>query len=234
MEAALKKLGAEEQQEMANVNELITAAKEYDEQNAEGSLADYLAQVTLMSDVDQLNDSGGAVTLMTLHTAKGLEFPVVVIMGLEEGCLPHSRARESESEMEEERRLCFVGITRAQQRLLLTKSALRTVRGMRGPTVPSPFLRELPREALELIEHRGGDYFSRARGSGGFDRDEDQSQEHHATRFRNGQMVRHPTFGIGRISEITETGLKTRVEVQFKSAGRKILILEHAHLEPVG
>ena len=127
-EALLKKESstAEEKGEAAteNVNQLITAAKEYDSENPEGSLTEYLANVSLVSDADHLKDSGGAVTLMTLHAAKGLEFPAVAIVGWEEGCLPHARARGNLSELEEERRLAFVGITRAQEHLLLTKGGV--------------------------------------------------------------------------------------------------------------
>src|SRR5438874_2469263 len=118
---------------LANVNELISSAAEYDKENSEGqtgSLDDYLAIVSLVSDADHMKGAGGAVTLMTLHAAKGLEFPVVAMIGLEDGILPHSRARDNLNELEEERRLCFVGITRAQRRLLLSKAQYRTVRGL--------------------------------------------------------------------------------------------------------
>jgi DNA helicase-2/ATP-dependent DNA helicase PcrA len=98
------------------------------------------------------------VTLMTLHAAKGLEFPVVAIIGLEEGCLPHARARGNPNELEEERRLAFVGITRAQERILLTKAAYRTLRGLRERTVTSPFLNELPRESLDIVDRTSLDY----------------------------------------------------------------------------
>jgi DNA helicase-2/ATP-dependent DNA helicase PcrA len=226
LEAALKKLGAEEQQEMANVNELITSAAEYDTQNPEGSLEDYLAQVSLVSDVDKLKDVGGAVTLMTLHAAKGLEFPVVAIIGLEEGCLPHARARESPEQMEEERRLCFVGITRAQQRLILTRSANRTLRGLRERTVPSPFLSELPKDQLEVLD--------RTRLGGWDDDAHDDDRAEMQFAFRKGQLVKHPTFGQGRVLEVSEVSTQTRVVVQFNRVGRKTLIAEYARLEPVG
>src|SRR5581483_418824 len=146
MEAMLQKLDPEEEEQVANVNELISSAAEYDAENPEGSLDDYLARVSLVSDVDHMKDTGGAVTLMTLHAAKGLEFPVVAIIGLEEGCLPHARARGNLNELEEERRLCFVGITRAQERLILTKAAYRTLRGLRERTITSPFLGEMPQD----------------------------------------------------------------------------------------
>src|SRR5438477_7381188 len=131
----LKKLDPDAENEVPNVNELISSATEYDTEHPEGSLQDYLAQVSLVSDADHLKDTGGAVTLMTLHAAKGLEFPAVAMIGLEEGVLPHSRARGNLNELEEERRLCFVGITRAEQHLILTKAAYRTTRGLRERSV---------------------------------------------------------------------------------------------------
>jgi len=152
LEAMLKKLDPKGENEIPNVNELISSAAEYEREHPEGSVADYLLEVSLVSDADRLEGTGGAVTLMTLHAAKGLEFPVVAIIGLEEGCLPHSRARSEPKEMEEERRLCFVGITRAQEHLILSNAAWRTMRGKREPTVPSPFLDEMPRELLEVTD----------------------------------------------------------------------------------
>jgi DNA helicase-2/ATP-dependent DNA helicase PcrA len=231
LEAALKKVGGEEQAEIYNVNELITSAAEYDAQNPEGSLTDYLAQVSLVSDVDHLKGSGGAVTLMTLHAAKGLEFRVVAIIGLEEGCLPHARARGNLSELEEERRLCFVGITRAQQHLILTKAAYRTIRGLRERTVTSPFLNEMPPEDLEVTDRTGV-----ASGSAAamLRRQASQEQDRLSSEFRRGQLVRHPTFGIGRIAEISDMGQQTRAVIEFNQVGRKTLILQYARLEPVG
>ncbi|HWP41446.1 MAG TPA: UvrD-helicase domain-containing protein [Tepidisphaeraceae bacterium] len=231
LEAALKKAGGEEQQELYNVNELITAAAEYDAHNPQGSLDDYLAQVSLVSDVDHLNDSGGAVTLMTLHAAKGLEFPVVAMIGLEEGCLPHARARGNPTEMEEERRLCFVGITRAQKQLILTRAVYRTLRGLRERTVASPFLAEMPRDSLQVIDRAGSEHAGRRGQEFGRTGAEQTSLP---DRFRRGQLVRHPTFGVGRIAEISDMGQQTRAVVEFNGAGRKTLILQYARLEPVG
>jgi DNA helicase-2/ATP-dependent DNA helicase PcrA len=94
--------------------------------------------------------------MMTLHAAKGLEFPVVAMIGLEEGCLPHSRSRDDPTQLEEERRLCFVGITRAQERLMLSNAAWRTIRGRNEPTIPSVFLGEMPADMLEIIDRKGG------------------------------------------------------------------------------
>jgi len=215
---------------LENVNELISAAAEFDKENPEGSLEDYLAQVSLVSDADHLKGAGGAVTLMTLHAAKGLEFPVVVIIGLEEGCLPHSRARESRTELEEERRLCFVGITRAEERLIMTRAAYRTMRGLRERTVSSPFLSEMPKESMEIID-RTDLSFGRDRG---VDREDEERASRFSSQFKQGQLVRHPSFGIGRIVEVSAMGTQTRVIVNFNQAGRKTLVLEYARLEAVG
>src|SRR4029079_17583977 len=150
--------------------ELITSAHEYDAGNPEASLNDYLAQISLVSDIDHLKDAGGAVTLMTLHAAKGLEFPVVAMIGLEEGILPHSRSRGNLNELEEERRLAFVGITRAQEHLILSKAQYRTIRGLRERTVTSPFLSEMPQDALRITDRTGLDTLG--------DRDEDREFAH--------------------------------------------------------
>jgi DNA helicase-2/ATP-dependent DNA helicase PcrA len=227
LEGALAKAGGEEQEQIANVNELINSAAEYDEANPEGSLDDYLSAISLVSDIDHLKGAGGAVTLMTLHAAKGLEFPVVAIIGMEEGILPHSRARGSTTELEEERRLCFVGITRAQKRLILSKAAYRSMRGIRERTITSPFLTEIPAEAVEVIDRTGIEGIDSAGGESGY-------PDMTAGQFRRGQMVRHPTFGLGRIEQIGEGGQHTRAIVEFKRVGRKTLILEYANLEMVG
>jgi DNA helicase-2/ATP-dependent DNA helicase PcrA len=150
---------------------------------------------------------------------------------MEEGILPHSRARDSTDEQEEERRLCFVGITRAQERLLLTKAAYRTIRGMRERTITSPFLNEMPEEFLRVTDRTllstlgdRGDESSASR----------EQAKGLAARFRKGQAVRHPTFGIGRIVEVSDIGQHTRAIVDFNAAGRKTLVLQYARLEPVG
>ena len=216
-----------------NISSLITSAAEYDAGNPESSLIEYLNMVSLVSDADHMKGTSGAVTMMTLHAAKGLEFPVVAMIGLEEGVLPHARARSSVTEMEEERRLCFVGITRAEKILLLSKANYRTIRGLRERTVTSPFLREMPDDMIDVI-----DVSDEARDSdddaGVTIRrriDEDSAK---VVRFRKGQLVRHPMFGLGRILEISSNGSQTRGKVKFNTAGEKVLIFEAARLELVG
>lgn len=215
---------------LGNVNELISSAAEYDHDNAEGSLDEYLSMVSLVSDADHMKGAGGTVTLMTLHAAKGLEFPVVAMIALEEGVLPHARARGNLKELEEERRLAFVGITRAQQHLILSKAAYRTIRGLRERTVTSPFLSEMPESALEVTDRTGLSNLG--------EREEyrerlETESDRLAAQFRKGQMVRHPQFGVGRIEELSNMGQHTRAVVEFSGRGRKTLILQYARLEVV-
>ncbi|MGB7342781.1 MAG: UvrD-helicase domain-containing protein [Pirellulaceae bacterium] len=151
----LEKTAVEQQDSnpMANVDELVTAAVEFDRQHPDdGSLEAFLEQVALVSDMDAFEDSNDRVTLMTLHAAKGLEFPRVYVIGVEDDLLPHARSKETEAQFEEERRLLFVGITRAMQWLQLSCCKRRTVRGDMRPVIPSPFLNELPMNELRRVE----------------------------------------------------------------------------------
>lgn len=146
---------------LANVDELISAAVEFDRQHPDdGSLEAFLEQVALVADSDAFDGSQERVTLMTLHAAKGLEFPHVFIIGVEDDMLPHKRSKESEAELEEERRLLFVGITRAKQWLQLSCCKRRAMRGDVRPVIPSPFLNELPLEEMKRVEtSREQDWF---------------------------------------------------------------------------
>ncbi len=154
----LEKTAAEQQDDepMANVDELITAAVEFDRCHPEdGSLELFLEQVALVADTDAFDESSERVTLMTLHAAKGLEFPAVFIVGVEDDLLPHARSKDQESSFEEERRLLFVGITRAEQKLQLSCCKSRVVRGDMRPVIPSPFLNELPLDEIRQVETSG-------------------------------------------------------------------------------
>jgi DNA helicase-2/ATP-dependent DNA helicase PcrA len=144
----------QDQDRLGNLRELLTAAREFDERNpGEGHLEEFLENVCLVSDTDAFEESLDRVTLMTLHSAKGLEFPVVFITGLEDGLIPHERSRHNDDELEEERRLLFVGITRACEELHLSRAYYRDFQGARRMTVPSPFLLELPREEMDVDEN---------------------------------------------------------------------------------
>ncbi len=226
MQAALEKEGGDA---LDNVNELITAAEEYDQDSSDGSLSEWLHQISLVSDVDAVDDEAGAVTLMTLHAAKGLEFPVVFIIGLEEGLLPHGRAvdpRATDDEMEEERRLCFVGMTRAREELVMTHARYRTLRGVTERMAESRFLSELPREEIRFESRQGHD------DDDSFDEWQRPEPSQYA-KLGKGQLVRHPMFGFGRIVWIDPLGQRTRAGVRFTSGVEKTLILEYAKVQVI-
>jgi DNA helicase-2/ATP-dependent DNA helicase PcrA len=231
-----------------NLMELVSAAREYESRSAEPSLAGFVDQLSLLSDADEEAGSTEArVLMLTLHSAKGLEFPVVVMSGLEEGLFPHSRSSDDEVELEEERRLCYVGITRAQRRLVLTSAARRRVFGDYQSTDPSRFIDEIP---LGLIEEAPSSVvapqpsFSRFRegyGRHGTHRrsvreesvsyaceDEDQSVP---SGLRQGLRVRHPTFGVGTILSIERLDDDMKLVVRFLSVGQKTLRARYAKLE---
>ncbi len=215
---------------VANANELITAAAEYDRQHpgGDGSVADWLQQIALVSDVDAVDETLGAVTLMTLHAAKGLEFEIVFVVGMEEGLMPHERSNAERSDIEEERRLCFVGMTRARHRLVMTWSRWRELRGVNERRGKSAFLHELPANQIEWVEvgiEGEGDYDTRE------DRPDLPASAAEFLEWRKGQLVRSPEFGLGRVLWIEPRSNKTYAGVLFNSHGKKTLVLEHANLE---
>ncbi len=146
----------ESENRIENLDEFLTEAMEFEKEEAEGTLENFLEGITLSSDIDNVEDTEDSVTLMTLHSAKGLEFPVVFLVGMEEGIFPGFRAMEEEKEIEEERRLCYVGVTRAKENLFLTCSKMRTMFGSTKYNMPSRFLEEIPEELL----NENGDVFS--------------------------------------------------------------------------
>ena len=232
-----------------NLMELVSAAREYETRTAEPALAGFVDQLSLLSDVDEEAGSKDArVLMMTMHSAKGLEFPVVFIAGLEEGLFPHSRSAEDESELEEERRLCYVGITRAQRRLVLTSAARRRVFGDYQSTDASRFIDEIPPELIEEVpstflapQHsfsqfrgtsygKGSGYRGRSReDSPGYAyEDEDQSVP---SGLKPGLRVRHPAFGLGTILSVEPLDGDMKLIVKFVSVGQKTLRAKFAKLE---
>lgn len=214
----------------------------------------YLERVTLVADADTVDPSQGAVTLMTLHAAKGLEFRAVAMIGLEEGTLPHARAvyggavgggtkvAAADMELEEERRLCFVGMTRAMERLVMTSSRYRTVRGVPERCMRSRFLDEID-EAHVVECDRAGEAerdWAESSGRGGFGgrgRDEFDSPRGGSGGakmggLRVGMTVRHPQFGVGRVTGLT-AGLDARAKIAFRDVGEKTLVLQYARLSVV-
>ncbi|GAI49375.1 unnamed protein product, partial [marine sediment metagenome] len=180
---ALQAAGADGKNALENVNELINAAGLYDQQAEQPSLLDYLQQIALFSDVDAYDTAADRVALMTLHAAKGLEFENVFIIGLEDNLLPHERGADDKEELEEERRLFFVGITRAKQGLYISYARYRKIRGQTLRTIPSQFLYELGINLVDTVEEE--QYFY------------DEADAQTVPNFAPGQLVRHKFFGLG-------------------------------------
>jgi DNA helicase-2/ATP-dependent DNA helicase PcrA len=194
----------------------------------------YLESIALVADADAVDPAQGSVTLMTLHAAKGLEFPAVAIVGLEEGLLPHSRALESDAAMEEERRLYFVGITRAMRRLLVTHAKYRTMRGIPDRTIPSRFLQEVG-EANSRTSDRSritDDAWDGDERGAAAPNVNQPRRAGSASAFPVGSNVRHPQFGVGIVQTVTG-GANARVTILFKGLGLKTLVLDYARLTKV-
>jgi DNA helicase-2/ATP-dependent DNA helicase PcrA len=222
---SLAAAGAEGETATENVNELVNSAADYDKQTEEPSLIDYLQQVSLFSDADAYDPDSESVKLMTLHAAKGLEFAIVFIVGVEEGLLPHERSNAAvdEEELEEERRLFFVGITRAISRLFISHARYRTIRGQENRTIPSQFLFELGDDVVEQTEDDDDDC----------DGCEQDSIVADVPEFAPGQLVRHDSFGLGRIEKFVDMGANSVVSVRFSSGQTKTLMLKFANLSRV-
>ena len=238
----------EAESRIENLMELVSAAREYESRAPEPSLAGFVDQLSLLSDVDEEAGARDArVLMMTMHSAKGLEFPVVMITGLEEGLFPHSRSLDDQAEMEEERRLCYVGITRAERRLVLTSAARRRVFGDYQSREASRFIEEIPPALIEEVpstfssphqsQLRGNPY---GRGTGNRKvreeptsyayEDEDQSAP---GGLKPGLRVRHPMFGEGTVLSVEPLDGDTKLVVRFSSVGQKTLRTKFAKLELV-
>ena len=240
----------------SNIEELINAAAQYDEQHAdEPSVTDFLQTTSLVNDDDSLDANAGSVTLMTMHAAKGTEFPVVFVLGLEHGLIPHERSVKSDDpkQMEEERRLLFVAMTRAMKELHLTKVEVRAERGAPRMTIPSSFLRELIFEAVDadgqIVESRGpskrdqelrerlkqsmqaGDKPAIMSGAALLNGTQEEAAIPNA--FAIGMRVRHPQQGLGTIIDVSGFGKKRRVKVEFNKRTETIIVA-HSPLQPVG
>jgi DNA helicase II / ATP-dependent DNA helicase PcrA len=239
----------EANERIENLMELVSAARDYESREPEASLGGFVDRLSLLSEADEESGNREArVWLMTLHAAKGLEFPVVVIAGLEEGLFPHSRAADDEDEIEEERRLCYVGMTRAQSNLIVTSAARRRVFGEYQGTQPSRFLDEIPSELVDRIapswnpahqssfshshyEFRTNPYGRKGPGrvrEAAYDyENEDQS----VTGLRAGMRVKHPQFGVGTVMDVEEHNDDLKITVRFGSVGVKKLLSKYAKLE---
>ena len=217
-----------------NLNELVSVAREYDGQHPDGSLLEFLEQVSLVADADQIpdgEDHGGLVTLMTLHTAKGLEFPVVFLTGLEENVFPHERSVGDERELEEERRLAYVGITRAQRRLYLTRAMTRAWWGRPAYHKQSRFLTEVP---AELLDWRRDESAATPPASARLARRPGVSAAGNrpVPALTPGDRVTHDSYGLGRVLSVEGRGDDPEAKIDFGGDyGIKHLLLRYAPIE---
>ena len=235
-----------------NLMELVSAGREYETREPEASLSGFVDRLSLLSEADEAEGAQEShVWLMTMHAAKGLEFPMVVVAGMEEGLFPHSRASEDMEDIEEERRLCYVCITRARERLVLTSAARRRIFGEYQPSEPSRFLEEIPAELVDRVEPASatprwtGSYelrnpYGRRYGRGTRVREGDgaatyayESEDQSASGVRAGMKVRHRQFGVGTVLTVEEHGDDYKVTVRFASVGTKKLLASFAGLERV-
>ncbi|NEO26299.1 MAG: ATP-binding domain-containing protein, partial [Kamptonema sp. SIO4C4] len=220
----LKEKGTEEaDNRIENIFELYNAVVDYQEDNEDVRLQAFLENASLASDMDNLQEDQGAISLMTLHSAKGLEFPIVFVVGMEQGLFPNSRSLNDPASLEEERRLCYVGITRAQEQLFLTHARERYFWGSRETCIPSQFLQELPEELIARNVKQ-----MRVRKS----RPQSKVVEGDID-WQVGDRVFHNTFGEGEVTHIFGKGKKISVAVKFAELGQKILDPKVAPMEKV-
>jgi DNA helicase-2/ATP-dependent DNA helicase PcrA len=235
-----------------NLAELVSAAREYESREPEPSLTGFVDRLSLLSDADEEEGTRDArIWLMTLHSAKGLEFPTVVLAGMEDGLFPHSRSSDDQEELEEERRLCYVGMTRARERLVLTGASRRRVFGEYQSAHPSRFIDEVPAELIDRLvpaysapqqgqfphyEFRTNPYGRGSRGGRSREEtphyayeDEDQST---GMALRPGMRVRHPQFGVGSVISVEPLSDDTKLVVRFSDIGQKTLRARYARLQP--
>lgn len=226
-----------------NVGEFLSVAKDYMDSNPDGNLQDFLENVALVSDVDDFESSDSKVTLMTLHAAKGLEFPVVFLTGLDEGLFPHSRTLLDPSQVEEERRLAYVGITRAERQLYVTNAITRTMYGRISAYMPSRFLAEIPPQLMEDYHRKSAMPQSRSTATvPGRQRvsiltkpvASSLLKKHAVTdTYAKGDKVRHKIWGIGTVLQVIGEGANMQMKIQFPTKGVRQVVVKYAPLEKI-
>lgn len=225
-----------------NVGEFLSVAKDYMDSNPDGNLQDFLENVALVSDVDDFESSDSKVTLMTLHAAKGLEFPVVFLTGLDEGLFPHSRTLLDPAQVEEERRLAYVGITRAERQLYVTNATTRTMYGRISAYMPSRFLAEIPPQLMEDYHRKSAMPQSRTTAVPGKQRvsiltkpvASSLPKKHAVTdTFAKGDKVRHKIWGIGTVLDVIGEGTNMQMKIQFPTKGVRQVVVKYAPLEKI-
>lgn len=248
----LKAAGEEGKTRLENIDELVSSVKTYaDQKGPEASLEGFLEEVALISDIDSYDEGTDAVTMMTLHSAKGLEFDTVFIVGLEEGVFPGDAARYQEEEIEEERRLCYVGITRARKNLCLSRAEYRMLFGQTRRNPPSRFLEEIDHDLLEetqsrLSRRRGETPYAKSAASasafglasarttlGGLSAEKSAEPAPSKAIFKAGDVVDHKVFGRGIVRSITPVAGDCIVEIDFETVGRKKTMANYAPISLV-
>ena len=228
---ALRSEGSiEAQTREENLQELVAAVQEYEESETEPTLSGFLEKITLASDIDSMEDKSDVVTMMTLHSAKGLEFPIVFMVGIEEGLLPHQRSYDSEAELEEERRLCYVGLTRAEEHIYLTYARSRRLYRDIDYRLPSRFIEEIP---PELVDQGPAHESPRRSVVSTYDPDEPDYEDEVQSYYDVGDIVYHAKFGRGRITAISGYGFDMRITVRFERGSEKVLAAAFARLQRV-
>lgn len=217
-----------------NINELIAVSKEYEKNNPEKKLSDFLTEISLSSDIDKMQDNEDIVTLMTVHSAKGLEFPIVFLVGMEEGVFPISRATMNDSQLEEERRLCYVGMTRAEEKLYLTYATERNIFGKTTNQRASRFLEDIPKDALNgtvvssrTKEFEGYSMYNKYKDKYKLERAVVDTTPKEKTEFDIASQIKHPTFGIGKIVAKN----KDIYTIVFEGIGLKKIDINYVKLE---
>ncbi|MEV6151214.1 DNA helicase PcrA [Nonomuraea sp. NPDC052129] len=224
----------QDESRLENLNELISVASEFEEANPEGTLVEFLEQVSLVADADQIPEADGGqgvVTLMTLHTAKGLEFPVVFLTAMEDGVFPHIRSLGEPKELEEERRLAYVGITRAQKRLYITRAAVRSSWGSPSFNPASRFVNEVPVQLLDWRTPPEKSAWSAATRREPAQAAAPKKGARTVPTLAPGDRVTHDAFGLGTVVSVDGVAEKTKVKIDFGSGGEKTLLLAYAPLE---
>jgi len=221
--------GERGQARVENLEELISACRNFEAEDKDlPVLPQFLDQVALDAGDRQAEEDQDAVQLMTLHSAKGLEFPLVFIAGVEENLFPHKMSLDEPGRLEEERRLAYVGITRAMEKLVLTFAESRSIYGSESFNSVSRFVRDIPREVIEEVRLQNTITRPTSYASGGI-----RSDQGDETGFQLGQQVNHQVYGEGVILNFEGNGPRARVHVRFEQVGTKILILASANLVAV-
>ena len=251
----------EAENRIENLDEFLTVAIEFEEESADNKLSDFLEGITLSSDIDDMEETDESVTLMTLHSAKGLEFPVVFLVGMEEGIFPGYKSISEPKELEEERRLCYVGITRAKENLFLTCSKQRTIFGSTSCNPVSRFLKEIPSELLDgydnaLGEKKETNIFGDSKYSWTYGSRDNKTSNNgfmfrtaenflnslnkkssgnnvDLSKYKSGVRVFHKKFGEGTISNVEPEGDDLKVDINFDKIGHKRLMAKFANLEVI-